>query len=98
MRVVILRILNRRSLIILDEPTYGVDSENLPQLMNYFSEAAKKLEQTILVTHYGLGEEEAANIIKVSIGPDGSSTASRPYLSLYQPSIKSNSRETLIIH
>lgn len=76
-RIALLHVLNKRSLIILDEPTYGVDSENLPQLMSYFSEAAKKLEQTILVTHHGLGEEEAANIIKVSITPDGSSTANR---------------------
>ncbi|MGB9778861.1 MAG: hypothetical protein ACPLW8_05600, partial [Candidatus Bathyarchaeales archaeon] len=77
-RVALLHVLNQRSLLILDEPTYGVDSENLPQLMSYFSEAAKKLEQTILVTHYGLGEEEAANIIKVGIASDGSSTVSRP--------------------
>jgi len=76
-RVALLNVLNRRSLLILDEPTYGVDSENLPQLMSYLSEAAKKIGQTILVTHYGLGEEEAANIIKVSIGEDGSSVASR---------------------
>ncbi|MEM3518621.1 MAG: SMC family ATPase [Nitrososphaerales archaeon] len=77
MRVALLHVLNQKSLIILDEPTYGVDSENLPQLMSYFSEVAKRLEQTILVTHYGLGEEEAANIIKVSLAPDGSSTVSR---------------------
>jgi len=77
-RVALLHVLNQRSLLILDEPTYGVDSDNLPQLMSYFSEAAKKLEQTILVTHYGLGEEEAANIIKVGIAPDGSSIATRP--------------------
>jgi exonuclease SbcC len=76
-RVALLNVLNRRSLLILDEPTYGVDSENLPQLMSYVSEAAKKIGQTILVTHHGLGEEEAANIIKVSIGEDGSSTVSR---------------------
>jgi ABC-type multidrug transport system ATPase subunit len=61
--------------MILDEPTYGVDSENLPQLMSYFSEAAKKIGQTILVTHHGLGEEEAANIIKVNIAEDGFSIA-----------------------
>jgi chromosome segregation ATPase len=41
--------------------------------MSYFSEVAKKIKQTILVTHYGLGEEEAANIIKVKIAEDGSS-------------------------
>ncbi len=76
-RIALLHVLNQRSLLILDEPTYGVDSENLPQLMSYFSEAAKKLEQTILVTHYGLGEEEAANVIKVGLAPDGSSVAWR---------------------
>jgi DNA repair exonuclease SbcCD ATPase subunit len=75
-RIALLNVLNQRSLMILDEPTYGVDSENLPQLMSYFSEAAKKIDQTILVTHYGLGEEEAANIVKVSIAKDGSSTIS----------------------
>jgi exonuclease SbcC len=74
MRVALLNVLNQRSLLILDEPTYGVDTENLPQLMSYFSEAAKKIGQTILVTHYGLGEEEAANIIKVKLAEDGSST------------------------
>jgi DNA repair exonuclease SbcCD ATPase subunit len=76
-RIALLNVLNQRSLLILDEPTYGVDSENLPQLMSYFSEAAKKMGQTILVTHYGLGEEEAANIVKVSIAEDGSSVASQ---------------------
>jgi exonuclease SbcC len=72
-RIALLNVLNNRSLLILDEPTYGVDSENLPQLMSYFSEVAKKIKQTILVTHYGLGEEEAANIIKVKIAEGGSS-------------------------
>jgi len=75
-RIALLNVLNQRSLMILDEPTYGVDSENLPQLMSYFSEAAKKIDQIILVTHYGLGEEEAANIIKVNIAENGSSTIS----------------------
>jgi len=74
-RIALLNVLNQRSLLILDEPTYGVDSENLPQLMSFFSEAAKKFGQTILVTHYGLGEEEAANVIRVELAPDGSSTA-----------------------
>jgi len=75
-RIALLNVLNQRSLMILDEPTYGVDSENLPQLMSYFPEAAKKIDQIILVTHYGLGEEEAANIIKVNIAEGRSSTIS----------------------
>ncbi|MEM2487264.1 MAG: SMC family ATPase [Thermoproteota archaeon] len=77
-RTALLRVLNKGGLIVLDEPTYGVDSDNLPQLMSFISEAAKKLEQTILVTHHGFGVEEAANIIRVSIAPDGSSVASKP--------------------
>ena len=74
-RMAILNVLGYRSLLILDEPTYGVDSQNLPQLMNYITEMAKNLRQVLLVTHYGIGMEEATNIIKVDIASDGSSQA-----------------------
>jgi DNA repair exonuclease SbcCD ATPase subunit len=73
-RLALLNVLGMRGMLMLDEPTYGVDSENLPQLMAYFAEAAKRLRQMVLVTHHGLGEEEAANIVKVSLAADGSST------------------------
>ena len=76
LRFAIPRVLNQGGgLLILDEPTYGVDSENIPQLLGYIAEAAKKVSQVILVTHHGLGEEEASNIIKVEIGADGASKA-----------------------
>lgn len=75
LRIAMLRVMGYRSLLILDEPTYGVDSENLPQLMVFISEAAKKMGQTILVTHYELGLEEAANIIRVSLDKEGYSKA-----------------------
>ena len=64
-----------KSLLILDEPTYGVDSDNLPQLLSHIGEASKLVSQVILVTHHGLGEEEASNIIRVRIEEDGSSKA-----------------------
>jgi exonuclease SbcC len=64
-RLAMLDTLKFKSLLILDEPTYGVDSDNLPQLLNYIAEASKLVSQVILVTHHGLGEEEASNIIRV---------------------------------
>jgi len=76
-RMAILDVLGQKSLLILDEPTYGVDSENLPQLMSYITEMAQSLNQVLLVTHHGLGMEEATNIIRVSIAPDGSSKVER---------------------
>ncbi|MEM2608133.1 MAG: AAA family ATPase [Thermoproteota archaeon] len=74
-RLALLDSLNLRSLLILDEPTYGVDSQNLPQLANYIGEISKYLSQMILVTHHNICEEEASNIIEVSVQEDGSSKA-----------------------
>ena len=75
MRLALLDALGFRSLLILDEPTYGVDSENLPQLASYIGEASRKLSQMILVTHYNICEEEASNIIQVTVGEDRVSRA-----------------------
>ena len=74
-RLALLDALGFRSLLILDEPTYGVDSENLPQLASYISEASKTLSQTILVTHHNICEEEASSIIGVVRQEDGTSKA-----------------------
>ncbi|MEM2088172.1 MAG: AAA family ATPase [Thermoproteota archaeon] len=74
-RLALLNALSLNSLLILDEPTYGVDSENLPQVASYIGEASKQLSQMMLVTHYNICEEEASNIIEVSIQEDGSSKA-----------------------
>jgi len=71
LRIAMLRVMGYRSLLILDEPTYGVDSENLPQLMAFISEASRKIGQTILVTHHELGLEEAANILRVTVDSEG---------------------------
>ncbi|MBO3840723.1 MAG: AAA family ATPase [Candidatus Brockarchaeota archaeon] len=75
LRLALLDSLNLRSLLILDEPTYGVDSQNLPQVANYIGEVSKHLSQIILVTHHNICEEEASNIIEVSVQEDGSSKA-----------------------
>jgi len=74
-RLALLDALGLNSLLILDEPTYGIDSENLPQVASYIGEASKQLSQMILVTHYDICEEEASNIIEVSVQEDGSSRA-----------------------
>ena len=73
-RLALLDGLGFRSLLILDEPTYGIDSENLPQLASHIDEASRQLSQTILVTHYNICEEEASNIIDVTVR-DGVSRA-----------------------
>ena len=75
MRLALLDTLGFRSLLILDEPTYGIDSNNLPQLASYIGEASRKLSQMILVTHYNICEEEASNIIQVTVGEDRVSRA-----------------------
>lgn len=64
-RLALLETLRFRSLLILDEPTYGVDSKNIPQIAEYLGETARLLAQTILVTHHDICEEEASNIIEV---------------------------------
>ena len=74
-RLALLDSLGFRSLLILDEPTYGVDSENLPQLASHIGEASRQLSQMILVTHYNICEEEASNIIDVTVREDGVSRA-----------------------
>ena len=74
-RLALLDVLGFRHLLILDEPTYGVDSENLPQLASYIGEASRQLSQMILVTHHDICMEEASNIINVTIREDGSSKA-----------------------
>ncbi len=72
-RFALLEELGFRNLLVLDEPTYGVDSENLPQLADYLGEASRMVSQTILVTHHDICEEEASNIIEVSKNENGAS-------------------------
>jgi len=72
-RLALLKVMGGARLLILDEPTYGVDSENVPQLIGYIAEIAKRVSQVILVTHHGFGEEEASNVIRVTLDRDGSS-------------------------
>ncbi|MGQ9515372.1 MAG: hypothetical protein ACUVTL_10075, partial [Thermoproteota archaeon] len=74
-RLALLELLGFRSLLILDEPTYGVDSENLPQLASYIGDVSRRVSQMILVTHHNICEEEALNIIDVRVEEDGASKA-----------------------
>jgi len=52
-------------LLILDEPTDAVDSENIPQLLEYIARSSREIGQVLLVTHHGHGEEEGVNLIRV---------------------------------
>ncbi len=65
LRLSVLYFINFRHLMILDEPTYGVDQENLQLLLSHLSSLGRYMKQTIIVTHHGYGLEEADNIITV---------------------------------
>lgn len=77
LRLALLQELNFRSLLLLDEPTYGVDDQNLPQLASQLGETARQLSQTIIVTHHGICEEYATNTLKIIVGHDGASQIQR---------------------
>lgn len=64
-RLALLRVRNFPYLLILDEPTDAVDSENVPHLLEYIAMSSKEIGQVLLVTHHGQGEEEGVNLIRV---------------------------------
>ncbi|UCH56918.1 MAG: AAA family ATPase [Candidatus Bathyarchaeota archaeon] len=64
-RLALLRVMGFPHLLILDEPTDAVDSENVPQLLEYVARSGRELGQVLLVTHHGHGEEEGVNLITV---------------------------------
>jgi len=64
-RLALLRIMDFPHLLILDEPTDAVDSQNIPSLLEYISKSTREIGQIILVTHHGYGEEEKVNNILV---------------------------------
>ena len=64
-RLALLRVMDSPYLLILDEPTDAVDSQNIPSLLEYISKSTREIGQVILVTHHGYGEEEKVNNILV---------------------------------
>ena len=64
-RLALLRVRNFPYLLILDEPTDAVDSENIPHLLEYIARGSREIGQVLLVTHHGQGEEEGVNLIRV---------------------------------
>ena len=64
-RLALLRVRGFPHLLILDEPTDAVDSENIPQLLEYIARSSREIGQVLLVTHHGHGEEEGVNLIRV---------------------------------
>ena len=75
-RLALLRVRNFPYLLILDEPTDAVDSENVPHLLEYIAQGSREIGQVLLVTHHGQGEEEGVNLIKVTKA-DGESRVSQ---------------------
>ena len=65
-RLALLRVMEFPHMLILDEPTDAVDSENVPQLLDYISRTSEEIGQVLLVTHHGYGEEQGVNLITVS--------------------------------
>jgi len=64
-RLALLRVMGFPHLLVLDEPTDAVDSENIPQLLEYVARSSREIGQVLLVTHHGHGEEEGVNLITV---------------------------------
>lgn len=58
--------LGRPSLLLIDEPTDGTDSENLQSLLDRITALSGIFPQTWMITHHGLAQEEADSIIDVS--------------------------------
>jgi len=65
-RLALLRVMEFPHMLILDEPTDAVDSENVPQLLDYISRTSEEIGQVLLVTHHGYGEEQGVNLITVT--------------------------------
>ena len=65
-RLALLRVMNFPHMLILDEPTDAVDSENVPQLLDYVSKTSTEIGQVLLVTHHGYGDEQGVNLITVT--------------------------------
>jgi len=65
-RLALLRVMEFPHMLILDEPTDAVDSENVPQLLDYVARTSEEIGQVLLVTHHGYGDEQGVNLITVT--------------------------------
>ncbi|MBM3291713.1 SMC family ATPase [Candidatus Bathyarchaeota archaeon] len=65
-RLALLRVAGFSRLLILDEPTDAIDSDNIPQLLEYISKSSREIEQILIVTHHGQGEDDDVNLLTVS--------------------------------
>jgi DNA repair exonuclease SbcCD ATPase subunit len=65
-RLALLRVMDFPHMLILDEPTDAVDSENVPQLLDYITRTSEEIGQVLLVTHHGYGDEQGVNLITVT--------------------------------
>ncbi|MFX1511612.1 MAG: hypothetical protein ACFFCQ_03405 [Promethearchaeota archaeon] len=56
----------RPSLLLIDEPTDGTDIQNLGNLLEHIPTLSNVFSQTFMITHHGLAQEKADNIIEVT--------------------------------
>jgi ATPase involved in DNA repair len=52
--------------MMIDEPTDATDSENRENMLEMIHGAVKQFSQILLITHHGVGREQANNIIKIT--------------------------------
>jgi DNA repair exonuclease SbcCD ATPase subunit len=76
-RLALMDVTKCKSLLLLDEPTDGIDNQNMPQLAGYLAELSKFIDQIIMVTHFNICEESADNLITI-ISDQAGSRVARP--------------------
>ncbi len=64
-RIALAQLLGNVSLLIIDEPTDGTDTENCRMLLDQIVNVSRVFPQIFMITHHGLAEENADNIIRV---------------------------------
>ena len=96
------RLMTRPSLILADEPTGNLDTQNTSEVIALLKETSRKYEQTILmITHNRSIAQTADRVLQVSDGcltdfgevPGMSSTEMKSYLSLIPISAKVRRRQ-----
>ena len=52
-------------MLILEAPTDAVDSENVPQLLDYLVNTSNDIGEVLIVAHHGYSDQQNVNLINV---------------------------------
>lgn len=66
-RIALVELFNYRGIIMLDEPTDAMDSENINTFIEGISRLTDEIPQLFLITHHNIGVPHANNVIKVKV-------------------------------